>query len=144
MIRSSSDAEENTDTFRKMRLVIALVLLTVSLACINLVKRLTGVPEVTAVTTPVGTPNGRATTKSIGLAGGSLATPDGRLVLTIPQHALSVPVNITIQPITDQSPGGLGKAFRLEPNGQAFIDPVQISFITTIRTWRVPVLKPWT
>lgn len=116
---------------RKRRLVLMLSPIIAILACnlpSSVMKRLTGDVEVTAVTTAVGTPNGLATTKSIGSAGGSLATPDGRLTLKIPQNALSSLVNVTIQPITDQSPGGLGKAYRLEPNGQTFGTPVEVSF----------------
>ena len=116
---------------RKLRLVFMLFPIIAILACNlppSVMKRLTGDVEVTAASTEVGTPNGQATSKSIGSDGGSLATPDGRLTLQIPQNALSSPVNITIQPITDQSPGGLGKAYRLEPNGQTFGTPVEVSF----------------
>src|SRR5450759_4174706 len=113
--------------FNKKRLLIMLILTVGSLGCSLLTNRAKE-PEVIAVTTAVGTPNGPATTQSIGPAGGSLATPDGRLTLKIPQDALSSPVNVTIQPITDQSPGGLGKAYRLEPNGQTFGTPVEVSF----------------
>ena len=116
---------------RKRRLVLMLSPIIAIMACSlprSLVRRLAGDVEVIAVTTPVGTPNNPATKKSIGSAGGSLATPDGRLTLKIPQDALSSPVNVTIQPITDQSPGGLGKAFRLEPNVQTFDTPVEVSF----------------
>jgi len=113
--------------FNKKRLLIMLILTVGSPGCSLLTNRAKE-PEVIAVTTAVGTPNGPATTQSIGPAGGSLATPDGRLTLKIPQDALSSPVNVTIQPITDQSPGGLGKAYRLEPNGQTFGTPVEVSF----------------
>ena len=113
---------------RNHKILIPLFILTIgALGCSLLTNRVKE-PEVIAVTTAVGTPNGTATTQSIGPAGGSIATADGRLTLKIPQNALSSTVNVTIQPITDQSPGGLGKAYRLEPNGQTFGTPVEVSF----------------
>ena len=85
-----------------------------------------GIP--TPVATAVGTPNGLLATRSIGPAGGSLTSQDGRLTLTIPPNALASTVAFTIQPITNQAPGGLGNAYRLEPSGQTFTTPVEISF----------------
>jgi len=50
------------------------------------------------------------------------------LTLTVPQNALTETVAFSIQPITNKSEGGLGLAYRLEPNGQTFATPVEITF----------------
>ena len=78
--------------------------------------------------TDVGTPLGDAATVSIGPAGGSITSQDGRLTLTIPSGALSGTVDFAVQPITSQAPGGRGSAYRLEPEGQTFATPVEIAF----------------
>lgn len=81
-------------------------------------------PAITAIGTPVGAP----VAKSIGSAGGSLISPDGRLELKIPAGALNSSINITIQPVTNEAPGGLGLAYDLLPNGTKFSKPATIIF----------------
>src|SRR5580765_7077511 len=78
--------------------------------------------------TQIGVPNGPAATKSIGPAGGSIASIDGRITVNVPPNDILVPVEFVVTPITNQAPGGLGNAYRLEPNGQKFTTPVEISF----------------
>lgn len=87
-----------------------------------------GTPDTTGATTPVGTTTGAAVTKSIGPAGGTLTSGDGRMTLTIPANALTSSVAISVQPITNTGPGGVGAGYRLLPDGQAFATPIQISF----------------
>lgn len=77
---------------------------------------------------PAGTPNGPATTGTLGPAGGTLATADGKITLTFPAGALAADTTIEIQPITNTAPGGLGTAYRLSPGGTTFANPVQITF----------------
>src|SRR6266542_2437764 len=77
--------------------------------------------------TAVGVPNGPATTKSIGPAGGSITSTDGRIVVDVPPNALPNPVDFSIQPITNLAHGGLGNAYRLEPGGHNFATPVKVS-----------------
>ena len=77
--------------------------------------------------TEVGTPEGEKVTKDIGPAGGTLASPDGRLTLTVPPNALTDTIAFSIQPITNQSRGGIGLAYRLEPAGKTFTTPLEIS-----------------
>lgn len=77
--------------------------------------------------TEVGTPEGPNVTKDIGSAGGTLASPDGRLTLTVPQNALTKTLPFSIQPITNKAGNGLGLAYRLEPNGKTFTTPLEIS-----------------
>ncbi len=85
----------------------------------------TNPPASTAAGTPIGIPS----TASIGPLGGSLSGPDGtRISVTIPADALSSPIDVSIQPITNNAPGGLGNAYRLQPDGQTFSKPVTITF----------------
>jgi hypothetical protein len=78
--------------------------------------------------TAVGVPNGPVTTKSIGQAGGSIASPDGRITVTVPPNAVPGSVEFRIQPITNLTHGGLGNAYRLEPSDQKFSAPISVSF----------------
>src|SRR6185369_7250018 len=78
--------------------------------------------------TPVGVPDGNAGSATIGAAGGSVSTPDGKLVVTIPAGALSASTLISIQPLTNTAHGKIGPAFRLTPEGQTFLKPVTFAF----------------
>ncbi len=78
--------------------------------------------------TGVGTPDGQAASASIGVSGGALTSPDGGLTLSVPPGAVAGAVNFTIQPITNQAPGGIGSAYRLTPDGQTFAVPASITF----------------
>lgn len=84
--------------------------------------------SLTAVATAVGTPVGQPSSQTIDAAGGSIVSPDNRLTVTVPPNAVATATTLTIQPITNQAPGGLGSAYRLGPEGQTFDTPVQISF----------------
>ncbi|MFZ5484884.1 MAG: hypothetical protein ACOZB0_11705 [Pseudomonadota bacterium] len=90
-------------------------------------------PPSTATPSPtaVGTPDGAAVSAVIGIAGGSLATPDGRVSLTIPPNALEQLTTITLQPITNHAHGGQGRAYRLTPEGLQFQMPAKLSFSYT-------------
>ena len=83
---------------------------------------------VAPVPTPVGTPTGAVASATIGSAGGSLASHDGALTLTVPAGAVSAGTEITIQPITNHAWGGIGTAYRLLPDGLTFSQPVSLSF----------------
>lgn len=76
--------------------------------------------------TAVGTPDGAAVTKSIGTAGGSMISSDNRFEIIVPSGALGANSNISIQPITNNAPGGSGKAYRLLPDGLKFSKPVSL------------------
>lgn len=78
--------------------------------------------------TAVGKPKGSATTKTIGAEGGSISSPDGRITIEIPPHAVSASMNFSIQPITNMAPSGVGDAYRLEPNGRTFSAPLKLAF----------------
>lgn len=80
-----------------------------------------GVPS-----TPVGTPTGAAAGATIGPAGGRLATSDGRLAVVVPAGAVSADTSFSVQPVTNQAPGGVGSAYRVGPDGVSFAQPVLI------------------
>jgi hypothetical protein len=77
---------------------------------------------------PVGKVAGDPVTKSIGPAGGSLSSADGRITINIPSGALANATPVAIQPIENTAASGLGAAYRLSPAGQTFTKPVQVSF----------------
>jgi hypothetical protein len=113
-------------------LIPLLVVLTIGVVVIGtlgyiLFSKKTVNTEMIFPTTEVGTPVGDKVTKDIGPAGGTIASPGGRLTLTVPQNALTEAVAFSIQPITNKAGGGLGLAYRLEPSGKTFTTPLQIS-----------------
>lgn len=85
-------------------------------------------PDPNPQPTPVGTPVGSPVSKVIGMAGGSLASVDGKITLEIPAGALTKDETVSIQEITNNAPGKFGKAFRLSPEGVRFAKPVRLSF----------------
>lgn len=78
--------------------------------------------------TPVGTPTGTPDLRVIGVNGGTFTTADKRVTIKIPQGALSKKDTITIQPISNYTPGGIGSAYRITPHGVNFAKPVTITF----------------
>jgi hypothetical protein len=78
--------------------------------------------------TPIGTAVGNPVSKNIGASGGFIASPDGRLELNIPAGALSSNTDISIQPVTNEAPGGIGLSYHLMPDGITFSKPVTLSF----------------
>ncbi|SEJ73080.1 hypothetical protein SAMN05216327_117135 [Dyadobacter sp. SG02] len=78
--------------------------------------------------TEVGIPNGDVATKRIGTAGGTITSSDNQVTLTIPAGALSKETEISIQPITNEAPNGLGLAYRFSPDGTAFTKPASLTF----------------
>ncbi|MFT3826587.1 MAG: hypothetical protein QM731_21885 [Chitinophagaceae bacterium] len=83
-------------------------------------------PEETV--TPVGTPTGDAIHKTIDANGGEIASADGTIRVSIPAGALSTATDISVQPVSNELPGGIGNAWRLMPHGLQFQKPVTISF----------------
>lgn len=81
-------------------------------------------PATTAVGTPLPTP---PSSQVIDATGGSITSGDGRLTVSVPAGAVAAATIFTIQPITNQAPGGVGNAYRLGPDGQTFSTPVSIS-----------------
>jgi hypothetical protein len=122
---------------KRRKIIIALCVLTVGVLVIGvliigalgyvLFSSRGGDTEMVFAPTEVGAPEGPHVTKNIGPAGGTLASPDGRLTLTVPQNALTETVAFSIQPITNKAGQGLGLAYRLEPSGKTFTTPLEIS-----------------
>ena len=82
----------------------------------------------TPAATAVGTPTGSATSATIGAAGGTVSTPDGKMTVTIPAGALAADTVIGIEPLTNMAHGKVGAAYRLTPHGQRFLQPVTLTF----------------
>jgi hypothetical protein len=81
----------------------------------------------TAAVTAVGTALDTRSSQVIDASGGSIASPDGRVVVTVPAGAVAAATTFTIQSITNQAPGGVGNAYRLGPAGETFSTPISIS-----------------
>lgn len=77
--------------------------------------------------TEVGVPQGTATSLTIGPAGGILTTADGRVRLEIPAGAVASNTLISIQPILNHAPNGLGLAYRFSPDGTQFAKPATLT-----------------
>ncbi|SHE36495.1 hypothetical protein [Flavisolibacter ginsengisoli] len=116
---------------RKLNLFLSATFL-ISLCLLNACKKESAVTQPTAETvtpfpTAIGSPVGNAQTKEIGTAGGSITTPDGRITLAIPAGALSSSTSISIQPIENTTPLGIGFSYDFLPNGQQFAKPVIVT-----------------
>ncbi|MBL0740933.1 hypothetical protein [Chryseolinea lacunae] len=83
------------------------------------------------VVTEPGTPLGDKVSGSIGTTGGTLQSADGKLKITIPAGALSANTTVSVQPISNTAPLGLGHGYRLEPEGTTFAKPVTLTFTYT-------------
>jgi hypothetical protein len=78
------------------------------------------------VPTAVGTTTGDSVSVAVGASGGSVKSADGMVELDIPAGALSANTIITVQPITNNCPGGGLEAYRFGPNGLHFNQPVTL------------------
>lgn len=74
-----------------------------------------------------GVPAGTSVQKSIGPAGGTIGTPDGRFTVTIPAGAVAAATDFAIQPVTRVLELGSGNAYRLSPENVLFNQPLEIS-----------------
>jgi len=83
-------------------------------------------PTITPVATAVGTPDGTAASQNIGSSGGTIISSDGIMEIVIPSGALSANTNISVQPITNNTPNGRGKAYRCLPDGTTFSKNITI------------------
>ncbi|QRR01376.1 hypothetical protein [Dyadobacter sandarakinus] len=75
----------------------------------------------------VGLPDGAVIEKLIGPEGGVIEDSTGRFRIEVPAGALTTPVTIGLQPITNTNMHGVGTAYRLTPHGQTFQKPVKLS-----------------
>ncbi len=93
---------------------------------------LDGLPGLTGggavpLTTTAGTPNGVPVSATIGPAGGTLSSADGRLQITFPAGAVAANTQFTITPLTNPADNALA-TYRLEPEGATFAKPVRLTF----------------
>lgn len=78
--------------------------------------------------TAVGIPIGASNSATIDATGGTIFSTDGRLEIIIPPNALITSTKITIQPVTNTTPGGAGEGYDLSPDGQQFALPITLRF----------------
>ena len=76
--------------------------------------------------TDIGSPTGSPVSGTFDASGGTLASQDGRVELIIPPGALASATTITLQPITNNIPLGIGDAYRLGPDGLEFSAPAKL------------------
>jgi hypothetical protein len=75
-----------------------------------------------------GTTTGAATSRVIDSSGGKVTSTDGRIDLTVPAGAFTTATEVSVQPITNTAPNGVGVAYRLLPEGTTFSQPATITF----------------
>lgn len=123
----------NNTKFMQGSILLAGILLTLLTACGGGSSGTTPPVSTPVVPTPtaVGVASGVPVSATIGAAGGSVGTPDGKVALNIPAGALAADTVITIQPITNKAHGGMGLGYRLTPDGQTFAQPVELKFAYT-------------
>ncbi|WP_052731058.1 hypothetical protein [Spirosoma radiotolerans] len=78
--------------------------------------------------TEIGQPQGTSSSQLIGPQGGTVRSTDGAVDLVIPAGALTTATTITIQPITNQAPNGVGLAYRFSPDGTQFAKAAHLTF----------------
>lgn len=82
-----------------------------------------------------GTSIGNKTTQSIGTAGGTVKSSDGRIELIVPAGALTADTVFGIEPMSNTAPGGIGTSYQLTPEGQVFAMPATVSIAYEARDW---------
>jgi hypothetical protein len=87
-------------------------------------EQTSGPPAITEVGQSIGPP----TTKTIGPAGGTLISTDGRLTLTIPAGALSAETALTVEPVENTAPNGVGWGYHFGPEGTRFAKPASWTY----------------
>jgi hypothetical protein len=113
------------------RLYSLLLLLVFACSCKKSLSPGTGstaTTDTSIAVTAAGTPDGNPVTKTIGATGGTISSADGRIDLVIPPGALSSDIALTIQPITNECPGGIGAGYDFQPNGTKFSIPATLIF----------------
>lgn len=83
-------------------------------------------PPVETIPFPKGQPIGNQTSFTITPAGGEFVSTDKQIKVKIPAGAVSESTTITMQPVQNTDPAGLGKSVRLLPHTIQFKKPVTI------------------
>lgn len=109
--------------------------LVVSISCISIFWSCSKISTTTAdqgtgtaEITEIGVSSGQAVNMTVGSGGGTLISDDGIMEIEIPTDALKSNTNISIEPITNNAPGGLGKGYRFGPSHTKFNKPVTLKF----------------
>lgn len=84
-------------------------------------------PEPKPLKTEPGVAIGAPATGTFGAGGGTLASSDGGLVLTIPPGALSADTELSVTPVSAPASNAVW-TYLLEPAGTAFGEPVTLTF----------------
>ena len=84
----------------------------------------------TPAVTDVGVPSGNPVTKTLGPAGGTIASADGKIEIVIPEGALAAETEISITPLSATGPGAFA-AWRLGPEGTTFAAPVTVRVVAS-------------
>jgi hypothetical protein len=74
-----------------------------------------------------GKPQGPAVSRTIGAAGGTVTSADGRVVLNVPAGALAHNTVLTVTKVTSPAANALGN-YLFEPQGTTFLTPVTLTF----------------
>jgi hypothetical protein len=112
-----------------MKSIITFILIF-SLLALNSCKKNSNNIKETSVgkITDKGTPIADPLVKNIGPDGGVITSRDGMISVSIPAGAVTASTEFSIQPITNNTPNGVGLAYRLLPEGQLFSKEVTITF----------------
>lgn len=94
--------------------------------CTDPASRNSGVTRPTP--SPKGSVVGSASMRAIDSSGGTVASFDAVLAVSIPPNAVSDPLDVTIQQVTNTAPSGVGPSYVLGPEGTTFTIPVTITF----------------
>lgn len=115
----------------KTLFAVALAALTACSSCKRSADNAGETPDRTdskPLITDKGTPTGGEHTYLVNPDGTTIVTEDNTLTLRFPAGAVSTPTTITVQPVSNLVPLGLGNAVRLSPEGTTFAKPVTLSF----------------
>lgn len=77
---------------------------------------------------PAPNPAGPTTRATIGVAGGTLKSSDGRIEISLPPGALPGETQVEIQPVTAQDLESVGPVYQLSPEGTRFAQPVMLAW----------------
>lgn len=107
--------------------ILLLLIMTACLSCKKTKSDINTPSKGTLVKTQHGEVKGTPVTATIGAAGGSLTSSDGRLVVTIPAGAVESATTFSVQAVTNMLKTAAG-AYRLLPEGINFKQDITITY----------------
>src|SRR6185503_4006610 len=102
-----------------------LLLISISVPFISIAQKKVADTSRKKCVTPVGIPFGNISSEKIDNKGGAIKSADGRLELYFPAGALKNETTISIQSCSNTMLSGVGTAYKLEPSGTVFDQPVK-------------------